>query len=223
MANSQDSGEDYLIRIIRELGQYEDEILSHRDLIDTALKEQLDEHPTISDSETLIRGLSLLLEPQLDQEVAYEVGSNLYSFLVLTSGIGREEFDRTDVSREFFKFLQELRVKHQLGAQKIHFTARQGENYWSNMETDFVFRQPDDEIGMNHTLGVGHEKKFELTTNLNSNLQIAAYFLEQQERAQELFSLVAANQIDKDTLDQLVEMVEELQRKVEKAEEEMNE
>lgn len=215
MSEPSDREEDYISSTLENLREFEDQILSRKELIKVVLDQEVEKHPTNTNRKNLISGLSTSLQFEIDDaEKANEVAESLYYFLIISTNDRWEEKIANGSADELLEFLNQLRQTYQMGVTGLYLENTQGKHYWTNIQTDFVIREPDERVGLNHSIRIADEKEIELTTSLSSNLALINSLLEKQNRAHEVFGAAALNEINEDAIDSIAQVVNDIQQKI---------
>ena len=204
--NGSDSGAEQLDLLIT----HKEKILNNQKEIEELLDEQFNKHPTGTTLSEATRAITKRLQLNSDEETAINLASALVIILTTNDSRWLDELAQSDEHLELAKLLTQFVGKFNLQATKVSLEQSQGENFWSDINSDLVLRSENNTAGLNHYVEIAYEETVEISTDVGGNLEIVAYLLWQQHRAMSSFTETAVEQMDPETARQVRELADKI-------------
>lgn len=186
------------------LVEFQDQILAVGDELDTTFDEYRAYYHRTPDQDLVISAVESVLAGSIDEDRIADVVYPVLNF-ILNHGVEEMQALRAqDPGQEFLNFMSRLGVKYQALLYKIRNRWLQGPHSWRDVETSFV-RRGNNLPGIDYRLYVGDQDEVDLSVSLRSNLQLAAYLLEQEKRAIKHFPEEAEEQIHSEEIERIEE------------------
>lgn len=201
---------------IIQLIENQNKIIDSEKLIDDSLSKNLDIGDPNRSRSDIIYAVELALSGRCgDLEIdAYRLAHNfLYTISAFEPHMIEDLLDN-GAREELVEILSKFKYRYERELDDPAYRAIQGDNYWSRVSTDMVLRDDGNHPGLNHSITINNYDEVEITTSLQSNLDLIGVLLSGEINAIEEFGEKGARSISLDTIDNLRKDIDELEKLV---------
>jgi hypothetical protein len=215
MSESDDPVESFDQERIEALVNNAEAVLKNKEQIELAIEQALDSELRFNNFDPLLQSVSGPLYGDVENEVRMLVSEALVNIIArYPSDLADHLSKNSEHGDELVDFLNRLEAKFRIKLQRRLNRQYKGNDWWSNIKTDSGFRsgQPI----FHHEFTKDYEDRVVITSDAQNTLALSRHFLEQIHAAQGDLGEDVLDYISEDTVDEIVEMAQELAEAVEK-------
>ena len=218
---SESSQNTYIEDALETIANYESDISPHCELIKDILQEQLKESDLDKSKQAITRPISdVLYASTEDRDVSDEIAGAIFGYLLVKPDNNYKILKDSGLSKEMTEYLYTIKLRYQTDILRIYLSNRQGKEYWTNIEGDYVYRPSSNTIGIDYTIEKHYSEFIEITTSVESNLELILRLLEEEKGAIRYFGRLASEQINQQTIDDIESSIEDIKQDLKEIEEE---
>ena len=200
--------------VIEPIAKYEDKILDNKESLRAAIERGTSNSDMRYYLDDISRAMELVLYQELSEQERQDVSSAIINYL---AGVGTENIEllrEEEVSEDLQSFLTDMGIEHGPKLSQLGNRDRQGNNFWSSVETDLVVRPTNDEPGFAHRIIIGYEDEVQIDTDIDSNLRLARYLIRQQARAINALGQQATSRMDPEVVEDTLQGLGQIRNEV---------
>lgn len=200
----------------------QDEIIENEELIRKTF-DLLKSNEELPNLDEIANNIQTSLE--LDDEETEEIGNSLLTAITNLDKRFIEELYEQDADKELVELLKELKIEYHLPLTRMSHRMSTGRKFWNNLKTEIGVRSGN--VTFHNEITVDYDETLEFDSSMQSTLMLTNHFLAQLRKAPNILGEDSLERLRlenleavKEQLEELIEDVEEYQKKKSEDEEE---
>lgn len=201
-----------------------DVVVELQDEVDETFSQQLIEADRPVGQQQVLSALWEVFQMEInDPDDAYELAESVYGYVISAIDNRVQVLRELGASKELIRILNSLVIRYNDAAMDSYLSDAQGDNYWTDMDSELVIRGEAGAIGFNHQLDIGKSRRVQLSTSLESNMALVHRLLAEQARALDVFGVNTVEQLDPEQVEEIVELAQNIKQSADKYVEQVEE